>query len=77
MFCYRVPSSLYDNTNPDWGQSQNIGHDKVKNTNLACERDARAKERSRKRKIEEEEAEQAKQMAEEQPDLQLCELRIS
>ena len=30
LFCYRVPSSLYDNTNPDWGQSQNIGHDKVK-----------------------------------------------
>ena len=51
------PSSLYDNTNPDWAPSQNIGHDKIKNTNLACERDARAKERSRKRQIEEEEEE--------------------
>lgn len=47
------PSDLYDKTNPDWAPTQNMGHDKLKNTKVATERSARAKERGVKRKIAE------------------------
>lgn len=44
------PSALYDKTNPDWAPTQNMGHDKIKNSKVASDRNARAKERGIKRK---------------------------
>lgn len=47
------PSALYDKTNPDWAPTQNMGHEKIKNIKIACERNERAKVRGVKRKIAE------------------------
>ena len=44
------PSPLYDKTNPDWASTQNMGHDKIKNSKISSDRNARAKERGIKRK---------------------------
>lgn len=44
------PSALCDKTNPDWAPTQNMGHHKIKNSKIACDRNARAKERGIKRK---------------------------
>ena len=44
------PSALFDKTNPDWPPTQNMGHDKIKNSKISSDQDARAKERSIKRK---------------------------
>ena len=44
------PSALYDKTNPDRAPTQNMGHDKIKNSKISSDRDARAKERGIKRK---------------------------
>ena len=44
------PSPLYDKTNPDWAPTQNMGHDKIKNSKISSDRNARAKERGIKRK---------------------------
>ena len=44
------PSALYNKTDLDWAPTQNVGHEKIKNSKIASDCNARAKERGIKRK---------------------------
>jgi len=43
-------AALYDKVNPEWAPTQNMGHDKIKNSKIASDRNTRANERGIKRK---------------------------